>query len=73
MLPRNTPVPEPERYGTFVPSSGTPKHKIRAYAGMTFQMAGHSYVVMQVSPHGAHLTGDRGEHYNLELRPDRSR
>jgi len=72
VLPRNTPVPEPERYGLFA-TPGTPRRTVRAYAGMTFQADGHSYVVMQVSPHGAHLTGDRGEHYNLELRPDGSR
>jgi len=69
VLPRHTPVREPERYGIFA-TSGTPKRTVRAYAGMTFEADGHTYVVMQVSPHSARLTGDRGEHYDLERRPE---
>ncbi len=69
VLPRNTPVREPERYGIFA-STSEPIRKMRAYAGMTLEVEGHSYIVVQVSPHSAHLVGDRGEHYNLQLRPE---
>lgn len=69
VLPRNTPVREPERYGIFA-TTGTPRRKMRAYAGMTLEVEGHSYIVVEVSPRSAHLIGDRGEHYNLQLRPE---
>jgi hypothetical protein len=74
VLPRGTYVKEPERYGVFVSKDdgppGRPRERARAYAGMTFKIGGHSYVVVEVSPTSAHLIGDRGEHYHLELRPE---
>ena len=69
VLPRGQYVPEPERYGVFAAKS-TPTRKIRAYAGMTFKAEEHSFFVVEVSPNGARLTGDRGETYTLELRPE---
>ena len=72
VLPRNTLVREPEWYGIFA-AAGTPKPKVRAYAGMTFKIEGHTYIVVEVSPRSARLIGDRGEHYNLALRPERPR
>jgi hypothetical protein len=72
VLPLNTPVREPERYGIFA-SADTPARKARAYAGQTFELDGHSYIVVEVSPQSAHLIGDRHEHHYLELRPERPR
>jgi hypothetical protein len=69
VLPRGQYVLEPERYGVFVPKSD-PTRRIRAYAGMTFKAQGHSFSVVEISPHGARLTGDRGETYKLERRPE---
>jgi hypothetical protein len=69
VLPRGQYVPEPERYGVFVAKSD-PTSRIRAYAGMTVEAQGHSFFVVEVSPYGARLTGDRGETYTLELRPE---
>jgi hypothetical protein len=68
-LPRHQKVREPERFGVFISSKAT-GDRAQAYAGQTIQIDGHSYVVNEVSPHGARLTGDRGEQYNLELRPE---
>ncbi|MBN1916692.1 MAG: hypothetical protein JW889_02180 [Verrucomicrobia bacterium] len=68
-LPRHEPVREPESYGVFLSVDGTGSRK-RAYAGETIRIGEHSYLVNEVSPHGARLTGDRGEKYNLELRPE---
>jgi hypothetical protein len=68
-LPRHTKVREPERFGVFI-SSKAAGERAQAYAGQTVQIDGHSYVVNEVSPNGARLTGDRGEQYNLELRPE---
>ena len=72
-LPRHQPVREPEWYGVFT-SSGAANGggaRVRAYAGETIQIDEHSYVVDEVSSHSARLTGDRKEHYNLELRPEK--
>jgi len=72
VLPRSTPVREPERYGVFV-ADDDPTHSARAYAGMRFEIEGHSYRVVEITRTGARLIGDRGEHISLELTRIKSR
>jgi hypothetical protein len=69
VLPRNTAVREPERYGVFV-STRTAGPRVRAYPGTRFKIDDHTYTVVSVGAESARLIGDRGEEYNLELRPE---
>jgi hypothetical protein len=69
VLPRNTAVREPERYGVFV-STKTAGPRVRAYPGTRFEIENHTYPVVAVGADSARLIGDRSEEYNLELRPE---
>lgn len=72
VLPRGTPVREPERYGVFVAADDPAKYA-RAYPGMCFEIEGRSYRVVEITCTGACLIGDRGERITLELTRTRSR
>ena len=68
VLPRHQFVREPEYYGLFAHTTAL-SETVRAYAGASFTLQGRTYTVIAISPHGARLAGDRGEHYTLQLRP----
>ena len=72
VLPRSTPVREPERYGVFA-AADDPSKKARAYPGMRFEIEGRSYLVVEITRTGVRLIGDRGESIILELTRTRSR
>ncbi len=66
VLPRSTPVREPERYGVFA-AADDPTKRARAYPGMRFVIEGRSYLVVEITRTGARLIGDREERITLEL------
>jgi hypothetical protein len=72
VLPRSTPVREPERYGVFA-AADNPTERARAYPGMHFEIEGCSYLVVEITRTGARLIGDRGERISLELTRIKSR